>query len=271
MKNQSIIIIKLISIIAFLILHSCNFKEETDQAESDGQENVLADNESKNTESLADAVKKFKPCDYSQPAKLNYIAKDGNYLVDAFRPIGWSADGKFAFITEYADEASGGYFINISIQDMTTNKIVWKWEYFDDAVGENLNVVWNREYTKFKDTLNSFAIEQYKNTEISKGSIVYNKAQYQLNLETETQTDPDFGFQVVTEYKLMLEKSGQAKQFYTHKEDTPSMILGAIVVGYIQSPNAELIAVLYQKERRGYEGPPSVVMFSLAGCDLSKF
>ena len=47
---------------------------------------------------------------------------------DAFYPIGWSRDGKFAYYFEPVDEECGCYFAELAIMDLRTDKVLWHYK-----------------------------------------------------------------------------------------------------------------------------------------------
>ena len=77
---------------------------------------------------------------------------------------------------------------------------------------------------------------------------------------------PDMdGFDVVKEVKLSIEsKQLGSKQILQYKEKQLNVI-GAIAIGYIQSPYEDRIVILTKYERVGYEGPPNVIYFKING------
>ncbi len=210
----------------------------------------------------------YVPEDYSLPVELNYLEKSGDFLVDKIYPIGWSKDGKFAYITEPADEGSGFYLFELVVFDAVNNKIAWSWKPEDSEEG-NLSTTWKKNYSLFKEKLNEYQIEQDDNIELKKGKTTFKGNEYQLVLDTKTETDPDFGFDLIKEMKITINSPELGtKEIYNSKTDEYSMYIGAFVPGYILSPYSGRIVVLCQLEQAGYEGPPNIVFFQLIGSDL---
>ena len=210
----------------------------------------------------------YVPEDYSLPVELNYLEKSGDFLIDKIYPIGWSKDGKFAYITEPADEGSGFYLFELVVFDAVNNKIAWSWKPEDSEEG-NLSTTWKKNYSLFKEKLNEYQIEQDDNIELKKGKTTFKGNEYQLVLDTKTETDPDFGFDLIKEIKItIISPELGTKEIYNSKTDEYSMYIGAFVPGYILSPYNGRIVVLCQLEQAGYEGPPNIVFFQLIGSDL---
>jgi len=232
------------------------------------------DDADSDTESVADTteitnVATEQTGDYSIPKELPYSTKGTNLLIDKFYPVGWSQDGKFAYIVEPADEACGCYFFDLYIKDMISDKTIWVWNYNDEGKGDNLDKVWTKNYTIFAAQFKTNKIIQQASFRFNKPTFSYSGNQYDIIMELKLKKDTDFGFDVMKEMKINV-KSKQlgTKNIYSYKEMEYAMVLHADVVGYIKSPYEDRIVVIHTEERRGYEGPPNVVYFKLTGCHL---
>jgi hypothetical protein len=245
------------------IIFSCNTVENPNTNDQDSTNNP------KNQEQVAVNDKTqngFINQEYTIPKEVIYYSSGDNFLKDKFYPVGWSSDGKIAFITEFADEACGCYSMKFEVQDMIRNKMLWKWDYNDKGAGENLKIVWNKNYDMFKKQLNNYQIVQGIDFKLSPAKFIIKNKEYTLLLDPKTETDENFGFEVITEGSISLKSQNGIKEIWTFKETPPSKIIGAIIAGHIKSAKEDLIAVIYRQERRGYEGPPHVVTFLLSGC-----
>ena len=82
-------------------------------------------------------------------------------LREKLYPIGWSKDGKFAYLTEPPDEACGCYFVSIFIVDLRTDKILWTEKYDNDGnrKPDNLKDFWRKIKKIFK---NSISIKSFR-------------------------------------------------------------------------------------------------------------
>ncbi len=210
----------------------------------------------------------YEAGDYKIPAELVYNDKSDDFLIDKLYPIGWSKDGKFAYIVEPADEGSGFYLFELIVFDMVNNKTIWSWK-IDETEEGDLETTWKENYEHFKESLNKYELVQQDDFKIEKGKTSFKGNEYQIVLDTKTKTEPDFGFDVIKELKISIESPEIGlKEIYNHKENDFSMLVGAFVPGYMLSPNSGRIVVICQMERWGYEGPPNVVFFELIGSDL---
>ena len=240
---------------------SCQNDEEQQQSNNDSNE-IVDSNQNKNIEV------KFEEQNYDTPTELTYNNQKGDFLYDTFYPIGWSQDGKFAYIIEQADEGSGYYWFEIIIKDVVNNKVVWSWKPSESEEG-NLKSTWEENYKLFAENLNNSEIIQNKNFALKSSKTKYKGNDYSIDIETATVTDPDFGFEKINEITVKI-KSPElgTKQIYNKKKDQYSRTLGAIISGYILSANDDRIIVILKEERVGYEGPPNVISYKLINSDL---
>jgi hypothetical protein len=210
----------------------------------------------------------FKNQEYEIPSELVYNKKGPNFLYDRIYPIGWSKNGLFAYIIEPADEGSGLYWFEIVILDIVNNKVAWSWKPAEVPEG-NVAKIWKENYDLFRKNLRQSEIIQLKGFTLKSGKTSYKGNDYELVLDSKTQTDKDFGFDVIKEVQIRIvsPELGE-KQIYNQKSGDYSLILGAYIPGYLLSPFDDRVVVIYQKERAGYEGPPNVVFFDLIGSDL---
>jgi len=208
--------------------------------------------------------------EYFFPKELNYTGLyAGDYLVDKFYPIGWSKEGHFAFITEYADEGIGGYMFKIDVINLINDQVEWSWESEpdDDNYREE---IWKDNYKTIKTELNKYGIIQKRNMEIGNVFFNYKGKEFNIKLKTETEVDRDYGFDVIVGTKIYLNSPQLGnKKVYEYKETDYSMILSQLIAGYIMSPYEDRILIILKNERWGWEGVPSVVYFELTGANLT--
>lgn len=236
--------------------------------EEEGTNDSIAEITDQDINNQNSGEEKYVADDYRIPNELIYNEQSNDFLIDKLYPIGWSKDGKFAYIVEPADEGSGFYLFELVVFDLVNNKITWSWKPDESEEGD-LETTWKENYEHFKEFLNKYEITQEAKFELEKGKTTFKGNEYQVVLDTKTETEPDFGFDVVKELKISItSKEIGTKEIYNHKEKDFSMVVGAFVPGYLLSKNNGRIIVICQMERWGYEGPPNVVFFELIGSDL---
>jgi len=206
--------------------------------------------------------------DFVLPEELTYTSDRPGFNYDMIFPIGWSKDGKFAYLMEPADEGSGFYLFEIIILDIVNNKLVWSWKPEESEEG-SLQSTWKENYDLFAQHLNEAEITQTKNFKLESTNTSYKGNDYELIMETSAEVDADYGVDLVKEITISLQSPELGvKEFYKQKIDNRDYILSAYVPGFLMSPHDDRIIVICQKERIAAGGPPNIVFFEIVGSDL---
>lgn len=230
--------------------------------ESNNKENGGTDNDSINITEANDNQ------DYVLPEELTYTSDKPGFNYDRIFPIGWSKDGKFAYITEPADEGSGFYLFELFIVDIVNNKLVWTWKPEESEEG-SLQSTWKENYDLFTQHLSEAGISQTKDIKLESTNTSYKGNDYELIMETSTEVDPDYGVDLIRGIEVSLQSPELGlKMFHSQKVDSQDYILSAYVPGFLMSPHDDRIVVICQKERIGAGGPPNIVFFEIIGTDL---
>ena len=197
-------------------------------------------------------------------------------LEAVFYPLGWSADGKFAYAVEPPDEAAGIYMLNIYIQDLVTDKILWKQEYKSDSGSttdaRSFAAYWAAGDKIIKNQFAKYSIVESKQTNLMGGSIGYGDDRITYQVQKKLKGQPDYGnTAMVTEYQVTV-KSATRGSKVVHKETykNPISVLDVDVIGYLQGSDSERVALLVAGVRRGWEGPPHVTWFKVIGTNLRR-
>ncbi|NJO88632.1 MAG: hypothetical protein HC831_06435 [Chloroflexia bacterium] len=254
MKVKSFVYL-LLSIFLFALV-SCG------GSEANGEEN---DNPDSN---IVNNIKDVDDQDFTLPEELAYTSTRHGFNYDKFYPIGWSKDGKFAYIMEPADEGSGFYLFEIVILDIVNNKLVWSWKPEESEDG-NVQSTWKENYDLFAQHLNEAEIIPTKDFKLEPTSASYKGNDYEIIMETASEVDPDYGVDMIKEIEINLQSTELGvKQIYNQKTDGRDYILSAYIPGFLLSQHDDRIVVICQKERIGAGGPPNIVFFELIGSDL---
>ena len=225
------------------------------------------ENKSKDEPLPPETVKKA----YTVPAELKYYKSSDEYLFQKFYPIGWSKDGLFAYVIEPADEAAGLYFFKLIIQNMISDKEVYRWEPEEDPEKGSIKQMWKDYQMTFAAALNEHKIIPQNDIKLLGTEFNTEDGKYKVTIENQMETDPDFGFEVVKSTNIDIKSSELGtKRIYSYTEKDYNQCLGRIVQGVIKSPYEKRVAVLVKEELRGYEGPPNVVREFLVGADLER-
>ncbi len=206
---------------------------------------------------------------YTIPKELSYTKEREGFVYDKFYPIGWSDDGKFAYIVEPSSGSSGLYFFEIKIVDIVNNKQVWSWKPEVEEEG-NLNSMWNSNKELFTQHLNEYKIVQFSDLELKPTEFSHKGNDYQILMDTKMETDSDYGIDFIKGISLSM-KSPQIgnKIFFEQRIDPRDYVLSAFVPGLLISPHNDRVVVICQKESIGAAGPPNMVYFEIIGSNLS--
>ena len=210
--------------------------------------------------------------EYKKPTELAFLKKGGQKVLrDVLKPVGWSKDGKFAYVVEYADEACGCYCMSLNIIDAKKNKQLWTTEYNDQGEKKDLSFYWSNKYDSVKMMLNKYGIiQEDKKMELAPNVFEFDGRQYALNIKSNSNKEPDYGVDIVDEAEIFVKSSNKEVKVADCPISKPSRMMSVLTTGFIRSPYENVIAILYNCERIGYEGPPHVVTVNIVGFDLSK-
>ncbi len=242
--------------IFLFVLVSCGGSQANDEENQNPDSNVV------------DNINDVDAQDYVLPEELIYTSSRHGFNYDKFYPIGWSKDGKFAYIMEPADEGSGFYLFEIIILDIVNNKLVWSWKPEESEDG-SLQSTWKENYDLFAQHLSEAEISQTKDFKLESTTMSYKGNDYEVVMETSTDIDPDYGVDLIKEVEINLQsKELGVKQIYNEKTDGRDYILSAYIPGFLLSQHDDRIVIICQKERIGAGGPPNIVFFEIIGSDL---
>ena len=201
----------------------------------------------------------------------------GVEILDAvFYPLGWSLDGKFAYAIEPPDEAVGSYFLNVFVQDLVTDKILWQDKYQSKPEittdVESFAAYWQTNQTKMEATLKKYGIKQINDSVLFAGAISNKNDRLDYVVKKKLRGQPDLGnLAMVTEYQVMVtsENLGR-KTVHNEKVKTNTRMLDVDVIGYLRGEDKERVALLISGVRRGWEGPPHTTWFKIVGTNLNR-
>lgn len=202
-------------------------------------------------------------------------APNGPAILDAaFYPLGWSADGKLAYAIEPPDEAAGSYFLNIYIQDLVTDEILWKDNY--QSVPESTQspqsfaAYWMANEKTINEQLDKFKISKADDSALFAGPISQGDDSLEYSINKKLRAAPDFGnIAMVSEYQVIVKSSQRgSKTVHSEKFDKLGGIMDVEVIGYLRGTDPERVALLVAGVKRGWEGPPHVTWFKVIGTNL---
>lgn len=216
---------------------------------------------------------------YAAPSRLTLPgderenAEQRAMIIERFYPVGFSKDGKFAYLVEPADEACGCYFADLIIQDLRTDKILWKKEYRGEEGSDNTKSedFWRKNQKAFSAKLKQYGIVAGKDFALKTGSFDYEGDGILPKLEVALDTADLASYKVKGKITLTLaSKRRGSKTLYERRYDLKesNSISGAEIGGMIVSPFETRAIVILIETHRGYEGPPDITRLKIVGADL---
>lgn len=208
---------------------------------------------------IAQSLKLPKEVIYYETEEKSEEDQDGSYVVtNSFHPIGWSKDGKFAYI-EFFDSYADGLTILVSIQDMTTDQFIWQEE---TSNGDNEESLWSVVKSNVEKMLSKHQIQSGETIDYKEDSWHrINGQAYKFALTANNKIQINCRAKGLGE-KIIFKQKISAEDFeYEHR--------GASVSGIIKSPYEDRVIVVYRKLSKGFEFAEDET-FHLVGCHLTK-
>ena len=200
-------------------------------------------------------------------------------LTENFYPVGWSRDGKFAYMVEPPDEECGCYFAEIHIVDLRTDQSLW--EYKNDPekrvakdgsyLPDDLKRFWKRNQTLFSKKLIAYKIEQSPKFALLLNRFASGGRRYALDLDVRKAPNDSMGIDAVNAATLVLSSPGLGKKTVyspADKDFREYPPLDMAVVGAFRSPFEDRVAIVLVNVYRGWEGPPHITESKIVGADL---
>ena len=207
--------------------------------------------------------------EFPQSVPVVIMDQELSLTVPDFRPVGWSHDGKLAWIEVVHIEGRGGEDVKYVIFDAVEDVIVWSlldnssWE---EAEQESVvEVSWKRMRSEFSEHLVAHDIEHHEGMEIRPFPMSTSGETYRSEVQIGEEAEPAF-YDFVGWYSVTVSRDGHGNKRITFVEEVTA--LGVWVLGYIQSPFESRIAVVVAKEIAGWEGPPNRIDLVMYGCNL---
>jgi hypothetical protein len=202
-------------------------------------------------------------------------------LTEGFYPIGWSRDGKFAYYVEPPDEACGCYFAELVIQDLRTDKVLWKFKNDPESrtnakgeiVDDDMRQLWRRNQKLFSNKLREHGIIPAARFVLLGGkSFSLGGKTYTATVIARKSKDDEYDMERVTKMTVVLTTPslGRKSLFNVEYKGEDLFIapLDVTITGALKSPYENRVAILLAKVHRGWEGPPHTTDNLIVGADL---
>ena len=182
-----------------------------------------------------------------------------------FRPFGWSADGKFAWLMSHDIDGRGGtvytYVIYDAVEDSTVfSKADDSYDWGTDAEATE-EESWKRSGEEVSAALAKYGIVQSPGIEVSAFPLQRGGDRYTAALKT--RDDPAKGEDDedrIASYTLTLSSRSRGSKIVTQKDKAGASQV--TVNGYILSPKEPRILVVVGERRRAFEGEEETLVFS---------
>jgi hypothetical protein len=192
-------------------------------------------------------------------------------LLTYLYPIGWSKDGKFAYISLFDDHGDAYGYVNFDfvIRNHRTGEVFFSHADEQDEFPSDtpLDTIWSAHNVLFDKALEQNGIKQFK----------FKLSEFPVRTPTDTvdcrlslhEVDIDsspYGFPGIDSLVLSMESRKYGTQVIY--SDTGYIGLGASVPGYLDDPYGNGIIILLILSHWGWEGPPNTTTIRLLYCLL---
>lgn len=199
--------------------------------------------------------------------KENLPGVAGVFVIDAeFIPLGWSSNGRyFAYVLEPGDEACGCYLYKVNIQDLVTDKILWT-KSQEGASGDDWSYTWKEHQSVFETAFLEYGID----TKVS-GTFFPGRTTRDISFSVDKtmKVMPDYSnIAGIGAYTIKAQSTSLGGKTLHSRELNFPYMYDVDVMGYIQGPDKDRVAMIVGQVWRGWEGPPNTTRFEIVGAHL---
>jgi len=198
--------------------------------------------------------------------------KEAPFIHENFYPLGYSSEGKIAYIKEYDTDPADIVKIETVIQDLVTDKIVWRDEFKreENISDVDFSTFWKERRSTLIEKLKSYKIHPFSSTlQLHSDKLDYNKDQFQLGSFTDTSYSKDWDIHFVEHSKILLTSKEKGEKVIDNRDYNSSYILDRQAIGYIRlEEDNNRVAVVVANLYRGWEGPPHLIGYDIIGASL---
>ena len=189
-----------------------------------------------------------------------YEEENSIFILSRIIPLGFSHDGKFAYIIEPADEACGCYFFELHIQDLNSDKKLYQKRFmYEEVTSQKWYQAWNDhgEFLIKKIQAHDIVLTAPK---AQKLPIQTDSGTLQLRLDLEKKPDENMpNGEVVNLARVWLASDQLGEKRIASLRFPNNYVLGYEQGCYIKSPFEDRVAIVVLREDRGWEGPPNTI------------
>ena len=163
--------------------------------------------------------------------------------------------------------------IETYIQDLITDKIVWKDIFRTGENVENINfkTFWEDNHKKIEGKLNEYKIYPFKEFAFKTGSISYANEMFTLSSNVTKYYAKNWDLNLLDTSTIYIHSKQRGKKIIDKKSyKHSSYLLERKAIGFFSlGKENRRVAVVVATVNRGWEGPPHVIGYEIVGASLS--
>jgi len=196
--------------------------------------------------------------------------KEAPFIYNNFYPLGYSNNGKIAYIKEYDTDPADMVKIETFIQDLVTDKILWKDEYRVEDNISNIDIksFWKERASRIHAKLKEYGIKPFENAYFKPNFYNYKNNYYSLGSKSKSSFRKDWGMKFLDSSTITLGTKTLGVKTINRKTYKNEHILARKAIGFIPLGNSERVAVVVANVHRGWEGPPHNLSYDIVGANF---
>ena len=228
---------------------------------------------------------------YNPPTEVNYsinlktVPNNIEYYGPSFYPVGFSKNGMFAWAEGTNPGESNDFAFTIYIQNLETDKILWKWNadviYEVDGIGQvafnknSFSNIWAKNNVLLTAKLNEYQIEPLAFGQLQKLPITLDGNSINFSLLNKWYTENGYAKEIESS-KILMTNNGVEKKIIFNKKYSKTntgdysgvdILVNRYILGFLISPIQNKVAILLFDDYIGWEaGHYPQIQF--VGCDL---
>jgi hypothetical protein len=209
-------------------------------------------------------LRSFKP--YQSSFKQEPFAED------RFYPLGYSNDGKFAYIIEHNTDPADIVYIETFIQDLITDKILWHNNYRVEnyKIRPNFQIFWKQRSQEIEKKLDYYNVKP-GTIMLQTAKHFYKDDSFSLSSKVASYYSKDWGSRFLTTSSIYIHSKKRGRKTINEKfYKKGSQTLSRKPMAFLPlAKNSKRVAILVGTLTRGWEGPPHNISYEIVGANLS--
>jgi len=192
------------------------------------------------------------------------------FIYSIFYPLGYSDDGKIAYIEEYDTTPAALVSITTYVQDLVTDKIIWKDEYnLDTPIGKNdIEDFWKKKKNSIGQKLNTYGIKPFNRAQFFSKNYFYKNQNFSLTSSDTSSFHKDWGMKFLDNSVIRLGTKNLGMKTIDSHVYKDEHLIARKAIGFIPLGKSDRVAVVVANVHRGWEGPPHNLSYDIVGASL---